>query len=293
MSDQSSASSKKRKQVSEAEKLALELSKLTSKQVHQSKVKFENNQIVFLESSKSLFTNACTWKDDKLWPRYCKKAEFKFEAYLPDRKYLTRYSVNCSTCYEDGDSAVHLYCSYCDEILTGSIAGPGGKITDHLITIRHVYQEAIALSTYFEQKGWSREQEYQPAKEYVKKLEEWSETIRYPKNSLKKTDFDDVIRSLRVQLSKASGQSVRNLPSPARAPPPRANPPPPRIIIIPAYRTHQQNRCAAARRGMGAICPSQHNISAPFTLPETPHPPYPRRGRLETQQRRSSTSRAA
>jgi hypothetical protein len=207
--DLSSSSSKKRKQVSEAEKLALELSKLTSKQVHQSKVKFENNQIVFLESSKSLFTNACTWKDDKLWPRYCKKAEFKFEAYLPDRKYLTRYSVNCSTCYDDGDTAVHLYCSYCDEILTGSIAGPGGKITDHLITIRHVYQEAIALSTYFEQKGWSREQEYQPAKEYVKKLEEWSETIRYPKNSLKKTDFEDVIRSLRAQLSKASvGQSV-------------------------------------------------------------------------------------
>jgi hypothetical protein len=210
MSDQSSSSSKKRKQVSEAEKLALELSKLTSKQVHQSKVKFENNQIVFLESSKSLFTNACTWKDDKLWPRYCKKAEFKFEAYLPDRKYLTRYSVNCSTCYEDGDTAVHLYCSYCDEILTGSIAGPGGKITDHLITIRHVYQEAIALSTYFEQKGWSREQEYQPAREYLRKLEEWSETIRYPKNSLKKTDFEDVIRSLRVQLSKATlGPSVR------------------------------------------------------------------------------------
>ena len=74
-----------------------------------------------------------------------------------------------------------------------------------------VYQEAIALSTYFEQKGWSREQEYQPAREYVKKLEEWSETIRYPKNSLKKTDFEDVIRSLRVQLSKvAIGPSVRN-----------------------------------------------------------------------------------
>jgi hypothetical protein len=91
-----------------------------------------------------------------------------------------------------------------------------------LITIRHVYQEAIALSTYFEQKGWSREQEYQPAKEYVKKLEEWSETIRYPKNSLKKADFEDVIRSLRAQLSKAAiGQAViTSRPVRSRVPPP-------------------------------------------------------------------------
>lgn len=199
-----SSASKKRKQVSEAEKLALELSKLTSKHVHQSKVKFENNQIIFLESSKTVFNDSCTWKDDKLWPRYCRKAEFKFEAYLPDRKYLTRYSVNCSTCYEDGEAAVHLYCSYCDEILTGSIAGPGGKITDHLITIRHVYQEATALKTYFEQKGLSREQDYQQAKDYVEKLEEWSETIRYQKNSLKKTDFEELLRSLRLLLTKVS-----------------------------------------------------------------------------------------
>jgi hypothetical protein len=97
---------------------------------------------------------------------------------------------------------VHLYCSYCDEILTGSIAGPGGKITDHLITIRHVYQEAIALKNYFEQKGLSRGQELAQAREYVEKLEEWTETIRYQKNSLSKTDFEEVLRTLRLLLNK-------------------------------------------------------------------------------------------
>ena len=73
------------------------------------------------------------------------RAQLKFEAYLPERKFLTRYSVHCPSCTSGSESAVHLYCSYCDEILTGSIAGPGGKITDHLITIGHVDQEAIAL----------------------------------------------------------------------------------------------------------------------------------------------------
>ena len=74
---------------------------------------------------------------------------------------------------------MHLYCSYCDEVLTGSIAGPGGKITDHLITIRHVFQEASAMRTFFERHGMPRGQELAQAREYAAKLEEWSETIRW------------------------------------------------------------------------------------------------------------------
>ena len=195
---------KKRKQVSDAEKLALELSKLTSKHIHKSKLRFENNRLISQNSSKLLLTDKCNWKEDKQWPRYCNKALFKFEANLPERIFLTRYSVNCSTCYDVTDSAVHLYCSYCDEILTGSIAGPGGKIMDHLITIRHMFQEAVALKTYFDNNELLRMQEFQQFTEYVGKLEEWSEIVRYPKNSLKKTDFEQILGELKAQLSKAA-----------------------------------------------------------------------------------------
>ena len=44
--------------------------------------------------------------------------------------------VSCAKCFADGESVFHLHCSYCDEILTGSIAQPGGKVADHVITIR-------------------------------------------------------------------------------------------------------------------------------------------------------------
>jgi hypothetical protein len=194
---------KKRKRVSDAEKIAVGLSKLILKHVHPSKFKFENEKISFLESARPMFAESCTWRENRNCPCYCRKAHLKFEAYLPDRKFLTRYSVHCPTCYSCNDSAVHLYCSYCDEILTGSIAGPGGKITDHLITIRHVYQEAVALRAFFEQRGITREQDRQQAQEYVAKLEEWSETIRYPmRNSVKRAHFEEVLRDLRIQLSK-------------------------------------------------------------------------------------------
>jgi hypothetical protein len=194
---------KKRKRVSDAEKIAVGLSKLILKHVHPSKFRFENEKISFLESARPMFAESCTWRENRNCPCYCREAQLKFEAYLPERKFLTRYSVHCPTCYSCNDSAVHLYCSYCDEILTGSIAGPGGKITDHLITIRHVYQEALALRTFFEQRGISREQDRLQAHEYVAKLEEWSETIRYPmRNSVKRAHFEEVLRDLRVLLSK-------------------------------------------------------------------------------------------
>jgi hypothetical protein len=204
-----SSSSKKRKQhVSDAERLALELSKLNPKHMHESKVKFEDTQIVFPENSKNVFANACTWKDDKVCPHYCPKAEFRFESYLPDRKFLTRYSVKCSTCYDQDTIAVHLYCSHCDEILTGSIAGPGGKIADHLITIRHVYQEAVSLRSYLDKHGLPQGMVLNQAGEYLKILEEWSETVRYQRNSIKRPVFEEVLGTLRIRLNPGVAQAV-------------------------------------------------------------------------------------
>jgi hypothetical protein len=196
------SSSKKRKPVSDAERLALELLKLTPKHIHESKVKFEGNRIVFPVGSKNILSDSCTWKVDRMCPRYCEKAEIKCENYLPDRKFLVRYSVKCSTCYDEETTAVHLYCSHCDEILTGSIAGPGGKIADHLITIRHVYQEAITLNSNLERQGMPKGMEIHQAWEYLRILEEWSETIRYQKNSLKKPVFEELLKSLRRKLDQ-------------------------------------------------------------------------------------------
>jgi hypothetical protein len=188
--------------VSEAERLALDLAKVSPQGLHESRVKIENAQIIFSADSKHVFTDSCSWREDKASPRYCRNAEFTFESYLPDRKFLTRYSVTCKTCYGDSGPAIHLYCSYCDEILTGSIAGPGGKVTDHLITIRHVYQEASAFRDYFEEKGLPQGIVYQQASQYVRTLEEWSETVRYQKNSLKKPDFEALLGALRRKLSQ-------------------------------------------------------------------------------------------
>ena len=65
--------------------------------------------------------------------------------------------VSCAKCFADGESVFHLHCSYCDEILTGSIAQPGGKVSDHVITIRFpfdttlhcYYGTLIILSRYY------------------------------------------------------------------------------------------------------------------------------------------------
>ncbi len=45
--------------------------------------------------------------------------------------------VTCARCRVSGEPVFHLFCSHCDEILTGSIALPGGKVADHAITIRY------------------------------------------------------------------------------------------------------------------------------------------------------------
>jgi hypothetical protein len=106
---------------------------------------------------------------------------------------------------------VHLYCSYCDEILTGSIAGPGGKISDHLITIRHVYQQAILLNAVLEN-GTPHQQDIALTKDYVSKLEEWSDTIRYRVEcAIKRIHFEEVLERLHARLEQLAvpSHSVR------------------------------------------------------------------------------------
>jgi hypothetical protein len=157
---------KRRKRVSEAEKAATEISKivcelykLVPRHSQESHVRFENSRVVFTQSKlNNVDAEACNLSDHRQRPCYCARAEFKFEASLPDRDHLTRFSVRfctsrfpvqaapplnifsqvtCAGCRASGEPVFHLYCSYCDEILTGSIAQPGGKVADHVITIRH------------------------------------------------------------------------------------------------------------------------------------------------------------
>ena len=200
--DKEKETSRKRKQVSDAERVALELSKLTSRQSQQSMLRFEDKRIFFLNPNRRDGpAPKCSWRDPgRTWPWYCSHAEFSFEATLPDRFYLTRYSVVCETCYPGQRPAFHLYCACCDEILSGSIAGPGGKITDHVITIRHVVHEAAALRAAYEHAGPPGEEEAQRVREYVGKLEQWSKTIRFPKNARAKLELDAAIHTLRAMV---------------------------------------------------------------------------------------------
>ena len=171
---------------------------------HDIKFKFraDKDRIFFPDADDRFKRSRCTWRDDKTAPCYCAQAHLKFETSLPDRKYLTRFSVRCLECYESGISAVHLYCAYCDEILTGSIAGPGGKISDHLITIRHVYQQALALKESLES-GSARSLSLPAAQDYIVKLEKWSERVRYPvRTSVKKFHLDQVLHDFHRHLEQ-------------------------------------------------------------------------------------------
>jgi hypothetical protein len=95
---------KKRKRVSEAEKVATELSKLVCelyklvpRHTQECHVKFENNRIFFPQSKQiNLDAEACNLTDHRQRPCYCSRSEFKFEASLPDREHLTRFSVSIS-----------------------------------------------------------------------------------------------------------------------------------------------------------------------------------------------------
>ena len=93
--------SKKRKRVSEAEKVATELSKLVCelyklvpRRSQETHVKFENNRICFPKTKQiNIDAEACNLTDHRQRPSYCRCSEFKFEASLPDRDHLTRFSV--------------------------------------------------------------------------------------------------------------------------------------------------------------------------------------------------------
>ncbi len=201
---------KRRKPVSDAEKMAIELSKVIFSVDLSCKFRVENGKLLFSESAKSFNAEKCTWQIERMRPCHCRDAELQFEAYLPDRKYLTRFTARCSTCYDSTASSVHLYCAYCDEVLTGSIAGSGGKITDHLITIRHVYQQARVLQGILEN-GQPCDEDLVKANEYVSKLEEWSDRIRYPvNNSIRRIHFDELLQDFHLLLpTNAVRGSVR------------------------------------------------------------------------------------
>ncbi len=217
----SAESTKKRKNASSAVKMAVEISKIIFNHAGhemQRKMLVEKDRVIFTELVSS---QKCTWRGDKMNPLYCKNAELKFEAYLPDRKYLVRFSARCPTCYDKDVTAVHLYCGYCNEVLTGSIAGPGGKISDHLITIRHVYQQAVLINTILENGasyGTPRQQEVvSVAREYISKLEEWSDTIRYRTGgAIKRIHFEEVLERLNACLERLTALShpVRCVPIP-------------------------------------------------------------------------------
>jgi hypothetical protein len=198
--------SKRTHALSRAETLAVALSKSPVNNMHyQRRFRLEGDLIKFPQRTNPNVIDECTWRGDAC---YCKKAELKFETQLPDRRYLTRYSVRCDDCFESTASALHLHCGLCDEVLTGSIAGPGGKVTDHLITIRHVYQQAMALKTVLDQGRAVSVKEHEHIREYVAILEEWSDIIRFPARmaAIRKTDFGGVLTALKSHLIDQSIQ---------------------------------------------------------------------------------------
>jgi hypothetical protein len=111
-----------------------------------------------------------------------------------------------------------MYCSFCDEILKGSIAGPGGKITDHLVTIRHIYHEATALCNLLEKKAThlvsnhlddgkaEADPDLQKAQEYASKLNQWNEIVRFPnKNVISKAHIEDLLIKMNFHFSRLCG----------------------------------------------------------------------------------------
>jgi hypothetical protein len=202
----------KRKKGSESEKIALGLSKHTCRCAQQRKVSFEQNKMKFddQEMNSIVFTDSCSnWSDQGRQPSYCPDAEFRFEATLPDRNYLTRYSVSCRSCYPEGENIFHLYCAYCDEILTGRIAAPGGKIADHVVTIRHVLKEARAQYKCLEREKVITMEEYLKSQEYISKLEVWASMTRIKRNSDERIEFDEILRSMQTILREMRLRSVR------------------------------------------------------------------------------------
>ena len=181
--------------------MAVELSKIYP--IHEIPHRFQINKdrILFPGTDRRFHANRCSWRDDKAALYYCEKANLKFEAFLPGN-YLTRYSVQCPHCYKNEESCFHLYCSYCDEVLKGSIAKPSGKISDHVITIRHVYQQALAIKDCLERDTLESSNIFMSWK-YIVKLAEWSERVRYSTQaSVKQIHLDKVLKELNQLLER-------------------------------------------------------------------------------------------
>ena len=94
------SSERKRKKFSDAEKIALELFKLTSpraRQLSQRKIRLEEGNLQFEDSKfgDMLKGNECCWTNHGN-PIYCPETKFQFETCLPDREYLTQLA-NCET----------------------------------------------------------------------------------------------------------------------------------------------------------------------------------------------------
>jgi hypothetical protein len=243
----------------------------------QGKLLVKKDKVIFTELARASQTQKCTWRDDKTNPCYCKNADLKFEAYLPDRKYLVRFSAQCTVCYDETTTGVHLYCEYCDEVLTGSIAGPGGKISDHLITIRHVYQQAVTLNAILE-RSQVKEQSVEMITEDISKLEEWSERIRYPmRTTIKRIHFEEVLCQLHCHLAQfTSRRSVSRVRRPYIA----AFRPCSQLPLAPCTRTHpiqtgSEHRSSTLNLHVESPCQLHHPPSVMQAQPEAACPAPP------------------
>jgi hypothetical protein len=199
---------KKRKTTGEAERVAAVLSGLTSVQIRRSKLHIERNVISF---AGECVPSVCQTAHGQQ-PQYCPHADLRYGACLPGREYLTRYSVFCRKCRPGENQVFHLHCAYCQEILTGSIANPGGKISDHVVTIRHVVKEAVAQNQHFENNLNISIKDFQRAREYVRQLEHWASAVRFKPNSEEKREFVEVLTALRTKLDEASFSRVYVIP---------------------------------------------------------------------------------
>ena len=196
-------SGRKRKAASDTESIAIDLSRISFKLQPHSTLQVAAKYVRFQETSRHFQRGECTWRDSKTKPCYCENSSLKFVACLPDRNYLTRFSVRCQSCYDADTSAVHLYCAYCDEVLTGSIAEPGGKVSDHLITTRHVYQQALAMRDSLERED-SDSKAISQGRDYLAKLEGWAGKIRFAaRGNPRKAHLDDLMGRLRLKLGRS------------------------------------------------------------------------------------------
>jgi len=199
----------KRKCVSDAERLATNISKMSCCAPLPTRFTLQGNKLKFLPCAGITPVERCTWADKGACPRYCKNASLTFETLLPDRGFLARYSVRCVECYGPAESARQIFCSHCNEILAGHMASPGAKVSDHLVTIRHLFHEAEALASCLRRNAHGEagdrdtDLDLDQIGRYLGELEEWSRTIRIPtKSAVKRGDFESLVRMMSMDLAR-------------------------------------------------------------------------------------------